>query len=270
MAENRLRPTHGSRRRSSRRLVADETTYSGGQAAAIDTHDRAGAAYSVFVRFLKMTLPGIAILILSLAIMWPSLSRTGDAVERNVRANNRITADQLTNFEMINPVFEGTDENNRPFRLRAKRARQANARSDKVTLQQPRANINLESGNYVAVSARQGRYLKKQRILFLIGDVNVFHDGNYTFRTSEATVNLKTRAAWGDKPVVALAPKVRIEARGFRVIEGGQVVKFLGKSKVILQVNQGDMDAAFGPFESPSAGKKKTDGGSAAPGRAKN
>ena len=131
--------------------------------------------------------------------------------------------------------------------MKAKAARQASTKADLVSLIQPRANLKLANGNYIAISANQGDYRKAARILWLKGDVNVYHDANYTFKTQEATVDLKKKTAWGDKPVVATGPQARIHARGFRVKDGGETVLFLGKSKVILKVNNDDLNQVFGP-----------------------
>lgn len=241
-----------------RRYVATSGTYAGGEASAIDSQDRAGGGYTMFVSSMKLVLPGAAILLLALAILWPTLSRTGRNIAGSVQSDLRTVPGQLRNFEMVSPTYYGVDDKNRPFRLRAKLARQASAKADKVDLVQPRANLTLESGNYVAISANHGNYRKAKRILRLTGDVNVYHDGNYTFKTQAATIDLEKKAAWGDKPVVATGPQARIHSRGFRVKDGGETVIFTGKSKVILQVNDADIDQVFGPQLPGTGGKEST------------
>lgn len=253
MKRRRRQPSSGPR------YVADSDTYAGGAAAKIDGQDRAGGGYTMFVSSMKLLLPGAAILLLALAILWPNISRTSRTIAGSVQNDLRSVPGQLRNFEMVSPVYYGLDDKNRPFRLRAKLARQASAKADKVDLVQPRANVTLESGNYVAISANHGNYRKANRILRLTGDVNVYHDGNYTFKTQEATVDLKKKTAWGDKPVVATGPQARIHSRGFRVRDGGETVIFTGKSKVILQVNDADLNQVLGP-DLPGTGRKNTGG----------
>ena len=244
----------------SRRFVATSGTYADGMAAEAADRDRAGGRYTMFVSSMKLVLPGAAILLLALAILWPSLSRTGGNIAANVKDDLKSVRGQLRNFEMEAPIYVGVDDKNRPFKLRAKLARQASAKADQVSLVQPRANVTLESGNYVAISASHGDYSKTSRILKLKGDVNVYHDANYTFKTQEATVDMKKNTAWGNKPVVATGPQARIHARGFRVIEGGQTVLFLGKSKVILKVNNADLNQVFGPRLPGARGTAARDG----------
>ncbi len=244
------------RRRSSasRRFVATSGTYADGSAALADRSERAGGGYTMFVSSMKLVLPGAAILLLALAILWPSLSRTGSSIMAGIKEDLKAVPNQLRNFEMVSPIFIGVDDKNRPYKLRAKLARQVSAKSDRVSLVEPRANLTLENGSYVAISANHGDYRKAARILKLKGDVNVYHDANYTFKTQELTVDMKKNTAWGDKPVVATGPQARIHARGFRIWEGGKTVLFLGKSKVILKINNDDLNQVFSPQLPPSRG----------------
>ncbi len=204
--------------------------------------------YSFFVFTMKFVLPGLALVTLAVALMWPILNSTKKTI--NDAARVKVTPDQIRNFEMLAPKLVGVDENNRPFRIEAKSAQQAGPNADSITLVEPKANITLDSGNWVAISAKQGIYSQKAKSLRLVGSVNVFHDANYTFKTEEATIDLKTRDAWGTKPVNGTAPSGKIAAEGFRVLDKGQRVIFTGKARVILYVNKGDVDGMLsGPAD---------------------
>ena len=100
------------RRQSSagQRFGATSGTYADGSTDAIDARARAGGAYTMFVSSMKLVLPGAAILLLALAILWPSLSRTGKTIESNVRANLKNVPSQLRNFEMEAPTYIGVDD----------------------------------------------------------------------------------------------------------------------------------------------------------------
>ncbi len=195
--------------------------------------------YSRFVGFAKFVLPGIACLLLLTAVFWPNFSRTRQHIERTVK--NSFSPDAFRNFEMLSPTYFSTDERNRPYQLNAKSARQLDQTSDDVNLVSPKARIRLEKGNWVSVSARSGMYSQKKQMLSLSGNVYLLHDANYTFRTEQATVNLKEKSAWGDKPVYAKGPKAVIHSEGFRVTDSGKTVIFTGKAKVVLNLDQQDM-----------------------------
>jgi lipopolysaccharide export system protein LptC len=198
-------------------------------------HDR----YSRFVGFAKFVLPGIACMLLLTSVFWPNFSGTKKHIERTVK--DSFSPDAFRNFEMLSPTYFSTDENNRPYQLNAKSARQLDRNSDDVNLVSPKARIRLKKGNWVSVSAHNGMYSQKKQLLTLSGNVYLLHDANYTFRTEKATVNLKEKSAWGDKPVFAKGPKATIRAQGFRVIDNGQTVIFTGKAKVVLNLDKQDM-----------------------------
>lgn len=200
---------------------------------------RARDRYSTFVGLAKFVFPGVACLLLLTAVFWPNFSDTKKHIEQTVR--NSFSPDAFRNFEMVSPSYFATDDKNRPFRLNAKSAQQAKRNSDRVKLNAPRARIRLDKGDWVAVSARRGVYSQKKQRLTLIGNVYLVHDANFTFRTERATVDLKDKSAWGDKPVFAKSPKGTIESQGFRVLDKGKTVIFTGKAKVVLKLDNQDV-----------------------------
>jgi lipopolysaccharide export system protein LptC len=201
--------------------------------------------YSRFVGLAKFVFPGIACMLLLTAVFWPNFSGTKQHIERTIK--DSFSASAFRNFEMLSPTYFSTDERNRPYQLNAKSARQLNRNSDAINLVAPKARIRLEKGNWVAVSARNGKYSQKKQLLTLTGNVYLLHDANYTFRTEQATVNLKDKSAWGNKPVFAKGPKGSVEAEGFRVVDKGQTVIFTGKSKVVLKLDKQDVKDLSGP-----------------------
>lgn len=200
---------------------------------------RARDRYSRFVGMAKFVLPGIACLLLLSAVFWPNFSGTKRHIERTVK--DSFSPSAFRNFEMLSPTYFSTDEQNRPYRLNAKSARQLDRTSDNVNLVAPKARIRLKKGNWVSVTARSGLYSQKKQLLTLTGNVYLLHDANYTFRTEQATVNLKDKSAWGNKPVFAKGPKASVQSEGFRVIDNGQTVIFTGKAKVVLKLDKQDV-----------------------------
>jgi lipopolysaccharide export system protein LptC len=208
--------------------------------------------YSRRVGALKVILPGAGFGLLAVALLWPNIvppASTG-------RLLPRIGADAVQRHEMAAPKFVGSDEKNRPFQVEAKSARLAHAKSDNVKLELPKASMTLESGNWVAVTAERGEFNQRTQLVTLDGDVNVFHDANYVFRTEHATIDSAARTAWGNKPISGTGPKGTIEAEGFRILDKGQTVLFTGKAKVVLFLDKQDMRDALGERKSdaPAAG----------------
>ncbi len=193
--------------------------------------------YSRLLGMAKIVLPGTGLAILAVALLWQDLMP--QAISR--RALPSIGLEALRRHEMSAPKFVGSDEKSRPYQVEAKSARLAHAKSDTVILEQPKASLTLESGNWVAVTSRDGEFNQKSRIITLVGDVYVFHDANYTFRTEKATVDTEKKVAWGDRPVVATGPKGTIESKGFRIEDKGATIIFTGKTRVLLHLDNQDM-----------------------------
>lgn len=199
--------------------------------------------YSYLVGRLKYLLPAIGLGLIGVALLWPNLAPGGRSIMSGMP---KVRPETVASSTMTAPKFVGTDDKNRPFRVEAKTARQVAGDPDTVLLEEPKANLSLESGNWVVVTARQGRFNNKTRQLTLEGDVYVWHDANYTFRTEIAHVDLPNNSGWGDKPVIATGPKGTVEARGFRIVEKGQRVIFTGKARVVLHLDEQDAKEATG------------------------
>ena len=208
--------------------------------------------YSRLLGLAKIVLPGAGLGILAVALLWQDLMP--QVISRRVAP--AIGLEALRQHEMSAPKFVGTDEKARPYQVEAKSARLAHAKSDTVILEQPKASLTLESGNWVAVTSRDGEFNQKTRIISLNGDVYVFHDANYTFRTEKATVDTEKKIAWGDRPVVATGPKGTIESKGFRIVDKGATIIFTGKTRVVLHLDDQDMKDITG--EGKGAKTEKT------------
>ena len=211
-------------------------------------------SYSRLLGLAKIVLPGVGLGILAVALLWQDLMP--EVISRRVAPSVGLEA--LRRHEMSAPKFVGTDDKSRPYQIEAKSARLANAKSDTVILEQPKASLTLESGNWVAVTSRDGEFNQKTRIISLIGDVYVFHDANYTFRTERATVDTNNKTAWGDRPVVATGPKGTIESKGFRIIDKGATIIFTGKTRVVLHLDDQDMKDITGEGKGAKTEKNPT------------
>jgi lipopolysaccharide export system protein LptC len=214
---------------------------------------RAGSdRHSRRVGLMKIVLPGVGLGLLATALLWPSIVPS----TKVVGGAPRDPATLVRRHEMSAPKYVGTDDRNRPYQVEAKAARLANARSETVLLDEPKANMTLENDRWVAMTARRGEFNQKTRIITLDGDVNLFHDANYTFRTERATVDTIKGRAWGGKPVFVTGPKATIEAQGFEVEDKGQIVRFTGRAKVMLYLDSQDVRDVSAGGNKPAEEKK--------------
>lgn len=193
---------------------------------------RLNPLYGMFVGIMKLLLPTAATLLIVLVAVWPQL----DEQNRRFRIGPaEIDRDAARNLNMVNARYTGVDDERRPFTVTADAANQKAADSPLIELAQPKADIVMEDGSWLALTARDGIYDKNLQVLQLTGAVNLFHDKGYEFRTDSATFDLKVGDAHGVDPVQGQGPFGELAAQGFVIYNRGQRVVFTGKAKLTLK-----------------------------------
>jgi lipopolysaccharide export system protein LptC len=145
-----------------------------------------------------------------------------------------LTAADADTSRLVNPRFHGTDRNDRPYVLSAAMASQLPNTTNRFHLDHPKADMTLESGQWIALSANKGHYDKSVERLDLAGGVSLFHDSGYAFRTESATIDLRGGTASGDVSITGQGPTGTIEGSGFRISEKGDRILFTGRSRVVI------------------------------------
>ncbi len=201
-------------------------------------HLLAELARSRRVGHLRRALPLLALLLLASVFFWPFLEG-----RRLITMPVTLPTPQLT---MEQPRFSGTDDQNRPFAVRAARATQLPQNLMQVDLEAPEAEMTAPDGRPVAGSASVGRFDQTKKRLWLGGTVSLHQppaagstDATMTFTTTELYADFTTRAVWGDKPTRLTGTFGTIEGQGFRVYDGGKVLLFTGASRAILNAGSG-------------------------------
>lgn len=187
--------------------------------------------YSHFVSLMKVLLPFIALLLIGLVIAWPHLKLPDTKFGLGFSA---LKIGDGADPSMINPRYFGTDERRQTFSITADLAKNLLADDRRVELEMPKADIALEDGSWLVVTASVGYFARKDEKLALEGGVNMFHDSGYEFRTDKVDVDLNSGTAFGDAPVEGQGPFGRVVAEGFRLLDKGKTIIFTGKSRLIL------------------------------------
>lgn len=187
--------------------------------------------YSLFVGFMKVVLPSLAVALILLVVIWPQLNF--DKSRFRVRVSD-ISLEQAGSLAMLNARFEGIDEKNQPFSLTADEATQTARQEDSIHLELPKGDITLEDGSWLAMNAREGVYSRDAQLLDLSGAVTLFHDRGFELRTEAAQVDLKAGSAQGFETVEGQGPFGTMVSEGFQVLDRGERIIFTGKSRVIL------------------------------------
>ncbi|MFN0042543.1 MAG: LPS export ABC transporter periplasmic protein LptC [Alphaproteobacteria bacterium] len=190
------------------------------------------ARYNRFVGWMKFVLPGVAALLIAVVAIWPLVSPRNDRIPIGLSTVSQEEIDQL---RMINPRYIGVDGRNQPFSVTASSATQVDPKKDMVELEQPKADITLQNGTWIALTATNGTFSQKEQVIQLSDNVNMFHDAGYEFRTQRAVIDLSAGTAYGQDPVEGQGPYGAISAQGFRVLDKGARIVFAGKAKLFIQ-----------------------------------
>lgn len=206
-----------------------------GGADAPERRTQAGGGYSRFVTWMKVLLPILAVGLIVLVIAWPRIK--SDETFRIGFASVNLTGE--TEAGMDNARYVGTDDSRRPFSVTADLARAVENGANEVVLELPKADLTLEDGTWLVMTANTGRYAHDASLLNLKGGVNLFHDTGYEISTEVLDVDLKAGSARGDTPLSGHGPFGELKARGINLIDKGQVIYFTGPARVVLYPPQG-------------------------------
>ena len=199
--------------------------------------NRAGGGYSRFVMSMKVLLPFLAISLIALIIIWPRL-HTDDTFRIGFSS---VSLSDGSQPGMDNARYAGTDKNRLPYSVTADLARMLEGENgDTVSLELPKADMTLENGTWLVLTADTGRYLRDTAILDLQGGVNLFHDAGYEISTQKLLVDLKAGSAEGFTPVSGHGPFGELKAQGIKLVDKGQVIVFAGPAQLILYAPQGE------------------------------
>ncbi|WP_162906497.1 LPS export ABC transporter periplasmic protein LptC [Algihabitans albus] len=209
------------------------------------------SAYSIFVNAMKLLLPTVAVGLVLLIAIWPQIERTGgfrlDAIET---FGDTPVPEEAT---MINPRYEGIDENRRPFMITADVARQLDpGEEETIDMRQPAADLFDDVGKWLAITADHGVYERGQEVLLLDGNVNIFHDDGYELQTDQAVVDLAADLATSSMPTFGQGSFGTITSEGLRVEERGARVFFTGRAHMVLYPSDQDPEAGTDTGTNPA------------------
>lgn len=187
--------------------------------------------YSAFVQLLKFSLPVVAILLIGLMVFWQQIVPNPKFLLPDV---GELSPEMARNLTMTKPRFDGLDDQGRPYTVTAETALQADGSGDIVDLSQPKADMTMDNGTWMALSADQGRYNRAEEMLYLDGQVNLFQDRGFELRTPSATIDFRSGIANGDQGIEGQGPSGQLSAEGFEVRNRGGIIIFTGKSHLTV------------------------------------
>ena len=189
--------------------------------------------YSRFVSMMKFILPVVALILISLVVLWPHLASEDLRFRIGFAA---IKASVSNDPSMITPRFIGTDSHNKPYSVTADLARSTGELGAIIELEMPKADVTLDNGTWLVLTANSGLFAHLENTLSLEGMVNLFHDSGYEFQTEKAVINMASGVASGNMPIHGQGDFGLLSAQGFKLVDKGKTIYFMGKSKLTLHL----------------------------------
>ena len=193
--------------------------------------------YTRFVQVMKIALPAMALILMSIVVIWAKLAAQTDGFRIGYAA---ITQDSVKNLRMLNARYFGVDSNNKPYSVTADSGTQRPDDPDMIDLVAPKADFVSHSGATVIINADKGILHQHAQILDLLENVSLYHDSGYELHTQIAHVNLKANTADGESPVEGHGPQGAINGSGFKLLEKGERILVTGRSTLSLQRSHKD------------------------------
>jgi len=198
----------------------------------IARHSRHGRRHTTFVRWLRLILPVLAIIVVVVLWQWTDSQSPLAPVPRA-----QISPQSVSSNELVNPKFQSEDSQNRPYTITADKATQNATNKDIIMLEKPVADMTLPQEGWVALTAQQGEYTQTSGKLHLNGNVEVRHNGGYEMRTQSMDIDVTSQTLSTVKPVTGHGPAGDISAQGLEASGDGKVVVFGGPAKLTIRPN---------------------------------
>lgn len=188
--------------------------------------------YSRLVRRLRIILPVAAVLTVAIVILWPRIR-----AEFN---HPTETSPEERQARMINGRYVGSDSHGRPYTVTYESAQQPPG-GGPIEMVNPTAELTLQNGHWVALKAEHGHYDQNAGLIDLAGNVELFHDEGYRFKTERAHIEFNKNLAWGERAVTGRGPKGEVIGRGFRLINNGESIVITGPARLLLRPDAAKM-----------------------------
>jgi lipopolysaccharide export system protein LptC len=189
---------------------------------------RSAAAYSRFVRALKIMLPLSGFAIVAAITLFILLYDADNSLTLSFSSVEHLEND----LRMVNPRFSGRDAEDRAFLVTAESAIQDADDLRNVTLETLQADMALADNTWISLSAARGRLDSEAETLTLEGDVSLFTDAGYEFHTAQALVQLDDQRVTSRSEVTGQGPLGTLRADGFVAEEAGDRLRFEGNVRM--------------------------------------
>ncbi len=131
--------------------------------------------------------------------------------------------------------YSGHDEKGHPFTITSIKGQEIS--ETHILLHELEAVLDLTTGAKIKLRADQGLYNKILKTIDISGSVKLNHSNGLELITSKATINFNKGTAENNVLVEGNNERATIKAQGFKVLEQGQRVVFLGQPELIIHTH---------------------------------
>ncbi|MGL4543408.1 MAG: LPS export ABC transporter periplasmic protein LptC [Polymorphobacter sp.] len=207
-----------------------------------------GGAHDRLVATLRWLLPGLALALLALIIIWP-LTNVREFSFLLAKDKVAMSPDRL---RIDNALYRGETSNGQPFEIRAADAVQRTSAVPVVELRGLSAYLGASDGP-VRVSAPAGLYDMDKDLLVVSGPVRVTSTAGYALDSGAVRISLLDRTVATDERISGHLPLGSFSADSLRGDIGGRKVVLAGN--VRMRITPGKvMRASPGSQSSATAG----------------
>jgi lipopolysaccharide export system protein LptC len=203
---------------------------------------RAALRHSRHVHFLRLGIPiGVVIVTLMVVIgVWfnplRSLTRLPIGLGNLVISGSKIT--------MESPRLSGYTSDSRAYELTARAAAQDLRKPQLMELSDLHAKVEMQNKSMVEVTATAGVYDTKSEMLTLGPKIVLTSTTGYAGYLSEAVIDVRKGDIVSTKPVTVKLLNGTLDANGLKVIKTGEILRFEGGVKMILDLSKSATAAA--------------------------
>lgn len=188
------------------------------------------AAYTTFIRRMRLFLPLAAIAVMAALFTWP-VQEKDIAILKDEQKEALKT---VSKNELESPKFESVDEKNQPYTITADKAVQKGEQKDILLLTNPVGSLQMNNGNTIRLKADDGTYWQTDEKLFLQQNVRLSNNDGYEMLTRELHIDLAARTATTDTDVEAFGPAGTLTAKGLKGDNQANTLIFNGPAKLVL------------------------------------
>lgn len=184
------------------------------------------------VLILKRSLPIFAFICVSLMTAWPALIQHKETIEISKKEVRRAVNGAKIDMQQVH--FFSADDKEQPFRVTAESVQETDPKRKIITLDKPKAEYLMNSGEILYASAPYGFAFQKEEYMYFEQDVHISSKSGYKAVTDAVVVHYKNNKMQGDKPITVEGPSGTLKAQGFLIENKGEHLTFKKKTKSVV------------------------------------